>query len=325
MTRIPSAILRLSAVAAAAVTAAVPLATAPAAHADTGSTVVSADPAPNGIAGTTTVVQLPYDGVTRDYHVFVPTNLPSGPRPLMVALHGMNRTASDFESTTNLDKYAARLGALIVYPDALDESWNAGTCCGTSAADNVDDVGFITAAIADAAARHSIDRYRIAVAGHSNGAMMTYRYACERSDLVNVIDVISGTFVAPTCSFSRPVSLLHVHGLADPLVPFNGVATSFLDASGFPPVKGGVAGVAILDGCHGGWATDQFNGRPDVSRMQAMNCPAGTAVQLITSTPLKHPWSTGSADVQTYGVDETGATWAFDANVWAGRPAPAAL
>ena len=94
------------------------------------------------------------------------------------------------------------------------------------------------------------------------------------SDLVDVIDVMVGTDVAPTCSFTRPVSLLHVHGLSDQLVPFNGGASP-VDASGFPPVKGGLAGYAAYDGCSG-WTTSLYNGRSDDTEYDAQNCPAWT-------------------------------------------------
>src|SRR5206468_603606 len=135
------------------------------------------------------------------------------------ALHGVNADAAYYESISNLDATASKNGILVAYPDGLDKSWNAGTCCGASSANNVDDVGFLAAVIHDVAAWRQVDRNRLGIDGVSNGGMMAYRFACERSDLVDVIDVMVGTDVAPTCAFSRPVSLLHVHGIADSLVP----------------------------------------------------------------------------------------------------------
>jgi polyhydroxybutyrate depolymerase len=287
------------------------------------STIVSSAPAPNGAAGTTYVLSITYDGIDRDYRVFVPSKVPAGPRPLVVALHGFNGDATYYESVSNLDSTAGKNGIFVIYPDGLNESWNAGTCCGQSVVDNVDDVGFIAAVIKDFAAWRSIDRNRIAIDGVSNGGMMAYRFACERSDLVDVIDVMVGTDVAPTCSFSRPVSLLHVHGLADQLVPFNGGSSS-VDPSGFPSVKGGLAGYAAYDGCSG-WSTSLYNGRSDDTEYDAQNCPAGTHVELVTSQTMGHVYSTGSTSVAKYGVDMTGMAWGFTGAAWASRPAPAAL
>src|SRR4051794_10958568 len=67
------------------------------------STIVSSAPAPNGAAGTTYVLSMTYGGLARDYHLFVPSKVPAGPRPLVVALHGYTGTASSFELATNLD------------------------------------------------------------------------------------------------------------------------------------------------------------------------------------------------------------------------------
>src|SRR3954469_8985149 len=71
------------------------------------STIVSSAPAPNGAAGTTYVVQLPYGGLTREYHVFVPSKPGTGPRPLLVALHGANADATYFETISHLDTTAS--------------------------------------------------------------------------------------------------------------------------------------------------------------------------------------------------------------------------
>src|SRR4051794_14712778 len=94
------------------------------------STIVSTGAAPGGSAGTTSVILLDVGGAARSYRLFVPTLLPAGPRPLVLALHGYTATAQDMELGTGLDKTAGKGGALVAYPDGLDHSWNAGTCCG---------------------------------------------------------------------------------------------------------------------------------------------------------------------------------------------------
>ncbi|MDQ1687671.1 MAG: polyhydroxybutyrate depolymerase [Frankiaceae bacterium] len=273
------------------------------------STVVSTAPTPGGAAGTTSVIQLPFGGVTRSYRLFVPTSLPAGPHPLVIGLHGEGSDAGAFEALSNYDPSSGRHAVLVAYPDGLGKTWNAGSCCGTSSAANVDDVGFLAAVIADVAARSSVDKYRIAVAGFSAGGMMAYRLACSRSDLVDVVEVMSATNVAPSCSFGRPVSLLQAHGLADTLAPF-------------ADVQSGVDGVAGRDGCSGS-TTAPYNSRTDVTQWVAGNCPAGTYVQLYASTSLGHAWP-GAADVARYGFDMTNLTLGFNTGVWAARPAPVA-
>lgn len=299
---------------------------APAAHASgtPTSAIVSSAPAPNGAAGTTYVLSITVDGLARTYNLFVPSKVPAGPRPLVVALHGYTYTGASFEQSTNLDAGAAKAGAFVAYPDGIGNSWNAGTCCMTAAANGVDDVSFIAAVIHDVAAWRQVDRNRIAVAGYSNGGLMAYRFACERSDLVDVIDVDAGTFVGPTCAFTRPVSLLHLHGLADATVPFKGTTSTEFDAFGFPAVKGPVSAFMSFDTCTG-TSTSLYNGRSDDTIWQATGCPAGSYVQLVTSQNMGHLWPTGSANLTKLGVDMTAMTWGFDGAVWASRPAPVAL
>ena len=61
---------------------------------------------------------------------------------------------------------------------------------------------------------------RIAVVGFSNGAMMAYRLACARPDLVDTVGVLSGTLEIPRCD--GKIKALALHGLKDKVVPFSG-------------------------------------------------------------------------------------------------------
>jgi polyhydroxybutyrate depolymerase len=59
----------------------------------------------------------------------------------------------------------------------------------------------------------------------SNGAIMSYRLACELSDKIAAIAPVAGNIpqnILMKCSPSRPVSVLAINGTKDPLVPFNG-------------------------------------------------------------------------------------------------------
>ena len=298
--------------------------TRPAAALEAPSTAVSTAPAPGGVAGTTSVYTIQYGGLSRSYRLFVPSSLPTGPRPLMLGLHSFTKDAAYFESSTGMDAGAARLGALAAYPDGLDNSWNAGTCCGTSSASGTDDVGFLAAVIADVSLHQVVDSRRVAVAGFSNGAMMAFRFACERSDLVDLIEVFGGAYVAPACAFRRPVTLLQVHGLLDTTVPFLGGLNASLSPVPFPNAKGPVTGVAALDGCKGSTSAP-FNGSALATLWQASGCPTGTYVWLITSTTLGHFWTTGSTAVGQYGVDMTGTAWGFTQGIWSTRGTAVAL
>ena len=272
-------------------------------------------PAPNGVAGTDVTVSLPVAGTTRSYTVFVPDDLPPGPRPVVVMLHRYSGTPALTESLTDLDAGAASNGVLVVYPAGIGRSWNAGTCCGLARDEAVDDVGFLDAVLDDVQARFPVDSTRLAMGGFSNGGLMSYRYACERSDRVQTFFVGSGVPVAPSCSFGRPVGILHVHGLLDTTIPWLGTTTSDLFLNGIvPSVPSGVGGIAALDGC-GGWATQALSSL--VVRYTAQGCPSGASVTVLTSATMGHRWAVGPADRLAYGLDETGLTWSYVLSRWA--------
>lgn len=272
--------------------------------------------------GTTSVISIDSGGITRSYRLFVPSVLPAGPRPLVLSLHGFSLTGAMQETGTNLDKVAAKAGILVAYPDGLGNGWNAGNCCGTSVTSNVDDVAFLSSVVRDIATRYSVDRLRTAVSGFSNGAMMSYRFACERADLVDTIIAMAGTYVAPGCPMARPLNLLHMHGLLDATVPYNGGVIP-VTGTKVRPAYGPVGAVAQLDGC------SSFDVVPSLSALvtttEGQGCPAGITVRLVTSATLKHTWPTGPTAVSTYGFDATDNLWGFLSGVWSTRGTPVAL
>lgn len=178
---------------------------------------------PPGFSSITTA-----DGQVRSYLV---SDLSGDePAPLLFVLHGFGGNAQAMSGSTNiedsLDEYD--LDAVVVYPSGtgaeqgLPQSWNAGTCCPFATFNLVDDVAFFDELIASLIAQYDIDTTRVWVVGHSNGGMMAYRLACELSTRVTAIGVAAGALVTDTCTPSRPVSALHVHGELDTVVPLAG-------------------------------------------------------------------------------------------------------
>ena len=117
---------------------------------------------------------------------------------------------------------------IAVYPNGTGKlpTWNAGNCCGYARQNNVDDIAFLRALIAKLQKSYSIDARRIYVTGISNGAMMSYRAACEMSDVVAAVAPVEGAQNVP-CKPASPVSLIVFHGTADHLVPYNGGSTPY--------------------------------------------------------------------------------------------------
>ena len=251
-------------------------------------------------------------GRDRHYRVFVPSHSRPGPRPLLVVLHPLNSSSVRFERTAGLDSGADAHDVVLVYPDGLGHSWDAGTCCGYAVRHHVADVDFILRVVRDVQRRLTIDPHRIAVTGFSNGALMSYRLVCERADVFDAAVAVAGDVVAPQCRPVRPVALLHVHGVRDPLIPLAGNVSSDLDPSGFPAAAASVGRIATADGCSGSGATTS----PGLVVWTATGCAGTTPVEFVTVEQLGHHYPSGTADARRYAVNMDDLTWQFLGSLW---------
>jgi len=101
-------------------------------------------------------------------------------------------------------------------------SWNAGNCCTNATTYEENDVLLTSTIIDFVKSNYAVDQGRVWATGHSNGGMMAYRLACDLSEKITAIAVVTGALVDPTCSPTKPVSVIHLHGNLDPTVPFYG-------------------------------------------------------------------------------------------------------
>ena len=144
-------------------------------------------------------VTLQHGGRQRSYIVHVPPAAREGrPLPVVLNFHGGGGNAEAQQKYSRMDALADAEGFLVVYPDGTGRmadkllTWNAGTCCAYSVTNNVDDVGFTLALLADLEARQPVDRRRVYATGLSNGAMMAWRLAVEASDRIAAIAPVAG-------------------------------------------------------------------------------------------------------------------------------------
>jgi len=197
----------------------------------------------------------------------------------------------------------------VVYPDGLDRTWNAGSCCGVAARSGVDDVAFVTAVVADVVGMIRVDPRRVYVTGMSNGAMMAYRLACETSLFAAVAPVAGDQMIE--CRHPSPTSLLHIHGTADTRVPVDGSPGSGIGKVDGPPVEQVVDGWREADGC-GAFARTSADG---VTTTTA-SCPKGRAVELVTVDGAGHQWP--GSEVSTYpGADPPSDAFSATDLIWA--------
>lgn len=174
-------------------------------------------------------------GSTRPVQIFVPGTQAEGPKPLILVLHGLGQTDADLENYLQLERLADQHGVFLCTPQGDFRpasrggisvfSWNAfykgAEDVGTGGL-YVDDVQWLTNMVAEVQARFNIDPKRVFVLGYDEGGSMAYRLAMERADLVAGLASIAGTrpFMYDIRTPSEPVSVLHLHGTLDDIMPY---------------------------------------------------------------------------------------------------------
>ncbi len=255
-------------------------------------------------------------GYTRQYKVHVPPSYdPAVPTPLVFCIHGLTQDPLLFcvIGSSMVDK-SDEEGFILVMPNGYGASWNGGTCCGAASVEQLDDVALMRAIFEEVAKHLNVDRGRVYATGHSNGGFMSYRLACEASDIftavapsaggigtndLSAMDAMwdlagAGTILGATnafsdfteCSPTQPISVLDLHGTLDGLVPH-----SFQEPS--------LALIAERNGCEAVTepAVDPMS-RGDTNCVSHAGCPGGLEVTGCTVEGGGHNWF-GSPDCGT--------------------------
>ena len=172
-------------------------------------------------------------GKPRNYLLYLPDERePSARLPLVLALHGRSGDGAGMARLTDFDTRAERHGFIVVYPDAAQNHWNYlhGV---PGAPEGPDDVDFLVALIDAIGQAYPVDPERVYVVGISNGGYMAQRLACETDGPFRAFaSVGAGGFgVMPQiCRPGQAIDALFIHGTADRMVPWEGVAVR--DAQG---------------------------------------------------------------------------------------------
>ena len=267
------------------------------------------------------------DGRVRDYRLYRPPRLvPGAPAPLVLSLHGGFGSAAHDEAAYGWDARADAAGFVVVYPDGIGHSWNAGTCCGPASRRRVDDVGFLTRLVERLIADGTADRRRIYVTGMSNGAAMAYRLACEGRLPIAALGIVAGGLSAP-CPTPPALAVLAIHGSDDQNIPVAGGVGSRAHAPVDWPPLADVMGLWRRAG-----HCDAIAERRDGAVLtEHAACPGGRAVTLITIEGAGHQWPGGkpahpgiarllSLDPPSDALDATAVLWDF----FSRHPAPKA-
>ncbi|HWR64199.1 MAG TPA: PHB depolymerase family esterase [Candidatus Thermoplasmatota archaeon] len=176
------------------------------------------------------------DGLQRTYRIHIPPELPvNSTSALLFVLHGGGGTGEGMERSLTLGGFNAiadQQNCIVVYPDGIEKNWNDGRKNVSDPAhqQNIDDVGFFAILIENLSQEFNIDPHRIFVTGISNGAMMSYRLACEIPEKIAAIAPVAGALPIDLLSLNisdASISVCVISGTHDPLVPWEGGLVGF--------------------------------------------------------------------------------------------------
>lgn len=265
---------------------------------------------------------LVHGGQSRGFIVHVPRSYRADrPAPLVLALHGgggsMEVMARD--RLYGLVAQSEASGWIAVFPNGYSRlagklaTWNAGICCGAARDRGSDDVGFLRAVVADVQSRLPIDPQRIFATGMSNGGMMSYRLACEASDVFRAVAAVAGTDGTLDCRPDRPVPVFHIHARDDDRVLFGGGSGSASETHAeFVSVPATVDKWARLNACKDPAQT--VLKQPGVVCEVRSSCRDGTEVRVCVTETGGHSWPGGRKALGGKGssaLDATTEIWDF--------------
>jgi|APHig6443717497_1056834.scaffolds.fasta_scaffold33475_2 polyhydroxybutyrate depolymerase len=274
------------------------------------------------------------DSLKRTFNIHIPASFDKTVQlPLVIALHGRgaNGASMIFLTHKGFNKLADKDGFIMVYPDGIELNWNDGRmdeeAKDRAHGENIDDVGFISALIDSMIKDYNIDPKRVYVTGISNGAIMSYRLACELSHKITAIAPVDGNIPAllfPECSPSRPVSVLAINNTDDPLVPFEGGYIYGIRKINLGKVLSANESIEFWVNRNGCSVTPDVTEEPDndpkdgtrVTRIQYINGIEGTEVILYAVEGGGHTWPGGVQYLPAMVIGKTSRD--FDANevIW---------
>ena len=167
--------------------------------------------------------------------------------PLVMVLHGggsnnegadaMTCPEGELGDPACMSAVGTDRGYLVAFPQGTSRlgeirTWNAGggtdgwqCVSGKACADEVDELAYFDALLDELQDSVTVDPDRVFAAGHSNGAAMSHRLACQRADRFAAIapNAAPNQFsTTEACEPSRPVAVLQMHGTDDDCMPYEG-------------------------------------------------------------------------------------------------------
>jgi phospholipase/carboxylesterase len=156
----------------------------------------------------------------RDGLIYVPRGYKAGvPMPLIVMFHGAGGSGLGTQGTF---PYADEFGAIVLAPDSRDErTWDLVL------GEYGPDVEFLLLAVGQVLKRCAVDRQRMTVAGHSDGASYALSFGITNGDVFGRIMAFSAGVLRPADARGKPKIFIS-HGTKDPVMPIEDTSRKFV-------------------------------------------------------------------------------------------------
>jgi len=256
------------------------------------------------------------EGTKRTYLVHLPpTSVRRGRLPVVLAFHGRFGTGAAQEKLSNFNAVADREGFLVVYPDGIGRSWNAGHGVGKAERRNVDDVQFVSKLIDAVVKEYGADPARVYAAGMSMGGIFSHRLGCELADRIAAVASVAGPMSsseAVNCQPTSPVSVMILHGVEDRIVPYEGGQTRSGGEVGSVPET--LAAWARVDSCKQPPSEQQV--ASDIVCRTYSECRQGSEVVMCAFAGAGHTWPGGEQYAPKLMVGKTNGTANASEMIW---------
>lgn len=166
----------------------------------------------------------------RKADLYSPKKVVNKKAPVILALHGGLTDSEVLAEKIKLNKTLIKLGYHGVFLNGTNQrprlkkmkTWNAGKCCGSAFDQRVDDISYIKGVMTELIKEGIATKEKFILLGSSNGAMMSFHFACENNHLVKTIFSLGGTFASQECRNLDGVGVYFIHGKLDTTVPLKG-------------------------------------------------------------------------------------------------------
>eukprot|EP00026_Physarum_polycephalum_P012680 Phypoly_transcript_13007.p1 GENE.Phypoly_transcript_13007~~Phypoly_transcript_13007.p1 ORF type:complete len:318 (-),score=34.48 Phypoly_transcript_13007:129-1082(-) len=170
--------------------------------------------------------------------------------PIIFLFHGGGGTGLQAQNSYGMDTISNTYDVITVYPNGVDNTWNAGDqCCGQANARNISDIEFVNVMLDHIQSVMCIDSTRIYATGMSNGAVFSYDVACQISTRFAAVAIVEGTLDYSACNNTNPISLFHIHGDSDINIPYNGSYGCGKETFAWTSVPNAIARFLETDNC----------------------------------------------------------------------------